>query len=153
MGIILAFVLVGCSEKDRVNVQANNDEYLVKLEKENEELKQLLEERPNVSNKQLRKTMNLSLKIIYAMVNRDYEFLQSIVDHGIVIDREKDSFIFNDGFEQSFIKPIEYEKFEYRAHFAKDDEITVAFGENSIAYYFRFKQTEDKMVLISYLTN
>lgn len=147
----------GCTAKEsnHSNVKSVTDSNKVaKLEKENAELKELVKKLPDVPYDQLRETMNLSLKTFNAMVEKDYDYLQSVVDSSVSIDKTTNSFVYKDGYKQDFKKTINHEVFEYRFHSLDEDgSIIVGFAENSIEYEFKFKQVNEKMLLISYLTN
>ncbi|WML45973.1 hypothetical protein [Neobacillus sp. PS3-40] len=155
--VIILFIMSGCTAKESINsnvksvTDSNN---AAKLEKENTELKELVKKLPNVTNEQLVETMNLSLKSINAMVEKDYAYLQSVVDSSITIDKTTNSFVYKDGFKQDFIKTINHKVFDYRFHsLNKDGRIIVGFAENNVEYEFKFKQINGKMLLISFLTN
>lgn len=161
IGAVLLLTLAACSEKENVSVSnetlaSSNKELEAQIEKlllENQELKQLIEQRPNVSDEQLRTTLNLSLSIIHAMVNKDYSFLESIVDSSVTISEEDNSFLFEEH-EQKFLQSIDFERFEYRFHDTKNDTIIVGFASNYTSdLVFRFIHQDDNYKLISFITN
>ncbi|MES1047559.1 membrane lipoprotein lipid attachment site-containing protein [Heyndrickxia sp. FSL K6-6286] len=155
----LLFVLVGCSNKDAVEGNApqptnspieSNSEVLAQ---ENKELKKQLEERPALTSEQLRETMNLSFKIIQAMINKDYNYLETIKNSNVTINQKRNTFIFDDAHEQAFLQSIDYDHFEYRFHHLEDDVITVGFAQNNSEIVFQFSQKEGRYLLSSFITN
>lgn len=147
---LVVFILVGCSNKE-------NENQLNALIQQDEELKSQLEERPNLPAIQLRETMNLSLKIIRAMDNLDFKFLEAVVAPNTLIDHEKKAFIFEDGHEQNFLN-VDYSILEYNFHDLTDGIITVGFAQPSpqngnTEIYFEFVQENEKYLLTSYKTN
>lgn len=77
---LIVFVLIGCSNKEDTQQQINT------LIQQNEELKKLLEERPNITSHELRETLNLSFKVIQAMKNSDSTYLESIINSNVTVD-------------------------------------------------------------------
>ena len=161
--IIIAFTLllalVGCSNKDTVkgnasqqtsNPTESNSEVLAQ---ENKELKKQLEERPALTSEQLRETMNLSFKTIQAMINKDYNYLETIKNSNVTINQKTNTFIFDDAHEQAFLQSIDYDHFEYRFHHLEDDVITVGFAQNNSEIVFQFSQKEGRYLLSSFITN
>lgn len=136
--------MIGCSNKEDTQQQINT------LIQQNEELKKLLEERPNITSHELRETLNLSFKVIQAMKNSDSTYLESIVNSNVTVDDEKQIFIFEDGYEQSFSN-FDYSLLEYRAQFSQDNRITVALAEvspqSNIEIYFEFIQVGETYLL------
>lgn len=156
---LVMFILIGCSNKEDVESQANkeNEIQIDASISQDEELKRQLEERPNLSSLQLRETLNLSLKIIRAMDNLDFNFLETVVVPNTIIDHEKKAFIFENGHEQNFLN-VDYSILEYHFHDLTDGVITVGFAQPSTQYgnieiYFEFVQENEKYLLTSYTTN
>lgn len=156
---LVVLILVGCSNKESVEPQTNkeNEIQLDTPITQDEELKRQLEERPNLPALQLRETLNLSLKIIRAMDNLDFNFLETVVAPNTKIDHEKKVFIFENGHEQNFLN-VDYNILEYHFHDLTDGVITVAFAQPSsqhgnIEIYFEFVQENGKYLLNSYTTN
>ncbi len=155
IAFIILLVLVGCSNKGDTKQQtsSNNESNLNVLTQQNEELKKQLEERPNLKSEQLRETMNLSLKIIQAMENLDYNYLETIKDSNVTINHEKKAFIFDNVHEQEFSQSVDYSNLEYRFHHLENNLITVGFAQNNSEIVFKFSQKEGKYLLNSFITN
>lgn len=124
---------------------------------ENEELQQLLDQRPNLSADDLRATMNLSFNVMNAMASNDYAYLQSIADSNVTIDEHSNSFHFtsDNNYEQKFSPSIDFNHLEYRFHNLEDDIITVGFAKKNIEMYFEFVKSDSAPYyrLRSYITN
>jgi hypothetical protein len=142
------FLLAGCtSDQDSV------DPKMELLVKENILLHEKLDERPPLNADQLRETMNLSMKALDAMAEKDYEYLESIADSNFIINKETSSFQFEDGYIQDFLQSIDYSKLEYRFHSLENDIITVGFAQMPAEFYFEFILKDDQILLHSFLTN
>jgi hypothetical protein len=142
------FLLAGCtSDQDSV------DPKIELLVKENTLLQDKLDERPPLNADQLRETMNLSLKAFAAMAEKDYEYLESIADSNVTINKDTSSFQFEDGYIQDFLQSIDFSKLEYRFHSLENDIITVGFAQMPAEYYFEFILKDDQILLHSFLTN
>ncbi|MCM3124481.1 MULTISPECIES: hypothetical protein [unclassified Mesobacillus] len=153
--ISFVFLLVGCSDKEtsiEKNAKPTNSSVSVSNDQEKEELEKLLEQRPNVTSDQLRTTINQTLKIFDRMLKKDYEYLESVADDSVTIDKENDSFKFNE-IEQKFIHNLDYGLLEFRGIHLEDDLITVNFAQNSIEYEFYYVLKNDEIFLNSFLTN
>lgn len=144
-------MLAGCSNGDKTVDTPNPKMEL--LVKENTLLHERLDARPPLSAQELRETMTLSLKALDAMVNKNYEYLESIAAPGVIIKKDSNSFQFEGGFIQNFLQSIDYSKLEYRFHDMKDDVVTVGFAQPPGEYYFEFIYKDDKVLLQSFLTN
>ncbi|MCM3239536.1 membrane lipoprotein lipid attachment site-containing protein [Heyndrickxia oleronia] len=161
--IIIAFTLllalVGCSNKDPVEGSASQqtntptESRSEVLTQENKELKKQLEERPALTSEQLRETMNLSFKTIQAMINKDYNYLETITNSNVTINQKTNAFIFDDAHEQDFLQSIDYNHFEYRFHHLENNVITVGFAQNNAEIVFQFSQKEGRYLLSSFITN
>jgi hypothetical protein len=88
-----------------------------------------------------------------AMVDKDYDFLESNSDSSVIINKESNSFSFKNSHEQNFLSTIDYKKLEYRFHDANADGIIVGFAQENVELLFTFKQEGSDYLLISYLTN
>ncbi|WP_042478398.1 hypothetical protein [Bacillus ndiopicus] len=154
IAFIVLFILAGCSNKEDTNQQTSNDNEskLNVLIQQNEELKKQLEERPNLPSTQLKETLNLSIRIIQAMNNLDFNYLETVIDSNVAIDHEKKAFIFENGYEQNFLN-VDYSILEYRFHHLENNVITVGFGQHNIAIYFEFSQKDGQYLLNSLITN
>ncbi|MCM3666123.1 lipoprotein [Mesobacillus subterraneus] len=142
------FMLAGCtSDQDSV------DPKMELLVKENTLLQDKLDERPPLNADQLRETMNLSLKAFAAMAEKDYEYLESIADSNVTINKDTSSFQFEDGYIQDFLQTINFSKLEYRFHNLENDIITVGYAEMPAEYHFEFILKDDQILLHSFLTN
>jgi hypothetical protein len=142
------FLLAGCtSDQDSV------DPKMELLVKENTLLQDKLDERPPLNADQLRETMNLSLKAFAAMAEKDYEYLESIADLNVTINKDTSSFQFEDGYIQDFLQTINFSKLEYRFHSLENDIITVGYAQMPAEYYFEFILKDDQILLHSFLTN
>jgi hypothetical protein len=142
------YLLAGCTSD-----QDTDDPKMELLVKENTLLQDKLDERPPLNADQLRETMNLSLKALDAMVEKDYEYLESIADSNFIIHKETSSFQLEDGYIQDFLQSIDYSKLEYRFHSLENDIITVGYAEMPAEYYFEFILKDDQILLHSFLTN
>lgn len=156
--ISFVFLLVGCSDKETVkeekdNAKPESNAVAASNDQEKEELQKLLEQRPNVTSDQLRTTMNLSLKILDAMVKKDYVYLESVANDNVTIDKENNAFRYKDGFVQNFFQTIDYSKLEFRGINLNDNVITVNFAENNHELVFQYTVENDKFLLKSFLTN
>jgi hypothetical protein len=142
------FLLAGCTSD-----QDSDDPKMELLVKENTLLHEKLDERPPLNADQLRETMNLSMKALVAMAEKDYEYLESIADSNFIINKETSSFQFEDGYIQDFLQSIDYSKLEYRFHSLENDIITVGFAQMPAEFYFEFILKDDQILLHSFLTN
>lgn len=147
---VLLFLFTGCTSEEAETKSTNDTQLLIQ---EIQKLKDELAERPNLSADQLRESINLSLKAFNAMIKKDYDYLQSISDSGVTINRATNSFHFEGRHDQDFINGMDYSKLEYRFHDKKNEKITVGFAENSIEYYFEFIQKDETMLLHTFTTN
>jgi hypothetical protein len=154
IAFVILLVVIGCSPKEeavsKVPSPSENEKALLE---ENQQLKAILEQRPTVTVTDLRETMNLSMRFMQAMVDKDYDFLESNSDSSVVINKDSNSFSFKDSHEQNFLSTIDYKKLEYRFHDANDDGIIVGFAQENVELIFTFKQEGSDYLLISYLTN
>lgn len=148
--VTLLFFLTGCTSEDAETSSQNEVQLLID---ENQKLKDELAERPNLSADQLRESMNLSLKAFNAMIKKDYDYLLSISDSGVTINRATNSFHFEGRHDQNFTTSLDYSKLEYGGHIVSNEKITVALAENSIEYYFEFIQEDDILLLHTFTTN
>ncbi|KYG25611.1 hypothetical protein [Alkalihalobacillus trypoxylicola] len=157
----LVFLLVGCSDYGSVvtdtEIQENDTSVTSntegELKEENKKLMKELEEKPNVTSDQLRETMNLSLQIIQAMLETDYDYLESVTASNVTINQDDNSFTFEEH-DQAFLQNIEFNTTDYSYHHAEEDgSIVVGFLINSSALEFIYEQNGDTYVLSSYATN
>ncbi|QOR65949.1 hypothetical protein IM538_19415 [Cytobacillus suaedae] len=155
--IVTLLALVGCTEKEVVSGtkthQKVDNQQLEELKKENESLQKQLNERPNLTSHQLRETMNLALKTLDAMVNKDYTYLESISDSLVTIDKSTNTFHFENSHSQQFLEKFDYSKLEYRFHNLDNNKITVGFALNNGEVLFTFKEVNGQFFLVSFITN
>ena len=149
LAIIFLFLLDGCTNEKADSTRSEDNKFVEEIE----QLQDLLDERPNLSADQLRETLNLSLKTIAAMEKKDYPYLESISDSGVTINKETDSFHFEGRHDQNFLQNIDYSKLEYRFHNKDNDKITVGFAENNAEIIFEFIETDEDILLHSFITN
>lgn len=105
---------------------------------------------------QLQETFNLTMRIIDAMVTKDYAYLESVSDSSVTIDYENEILTYDDWGYQAFIDSFEYENFEYRGFMVEGDSLFLILGVYNVSYEFQFVRdpdSEEGYLLKSLLTN
>ncbi|MEH7884277.1 hypothetical protein V7654_08120 [Bacillus sp. JJ1609] len=149
LAITFLFLLAVCTNEKADSNRSEDNKFVEEIEG----LQDLLDERPNLNSDQRRETLNLSFKTIAAMERKDYQYLESISDSGVSIDKETDSFHFEGRHDQNFLQTIDYSKLEYRFHNKVNNKSTVGFAENNAEIIFEFIETDDTLLLHSFITN
>ena len=96
----------------------------------------------------LSETLNLSFRIISAMLHQDIEYLQAISDPSVQIDAENHIFFFSDygenGYEHLFSHTFDYDHVEYRGHQFEEDTVLVFLGVYNASYVFEFVEGQSQ---------
>ncbi|MFJ7828540.1 hypothetical protein [Psychrobacillus sp. NPDC096623] len=108
-----------------------------------------------IDHERLRETLNLSFRIISAMINKDYEYLESVIDPSVNLNKENNSFTFSEStYEQPLIENFDYNNFEYRGYHFEEDKVRIILGVNNVSYEFELVEGKSGSYLLkSYLTN
>lgn len=161
--------LAGCQDSQK-SVSENTTDYQKKLEqqiqdlkKENDELKQQShkDQEKTLDSKTLRETLNISLRILSAQNNTDYEYLESVLSEEVKLDRDNNKFLVKNTdstHEQKFISGINLENLEFRfIEMNNPESVTAGFAkvenEMNIEIYLEFKNIEGTWKLSDILTN
>ena len=108
-------------------------------------------------HEQLRETLNLSLRVIRAMINKDYEYLEGIIDPTVKLNRENNTITYGDGsYEIPLMDEFDYNHFEFRAYIVEEDKILIILGVNNVSYEFSFVEDQENSgnyLLKSLITN
>ncbi|KYG30050.1 hypothetical protein AZF04_20105 [Alkalihalobacillus trypoxylicola] len=118
------------------------------------DLKAALEEDTVNNNEHLRESMALSIEIIYAMLNKDYNFLETISSPKISVNHDSNSFTINNQKEQ-FLQNIDFSNIKYKLHNLSsiNDAIVVVFGENDLDIELKFERDNEYYLLSSFVTH
>ncbi|WP_431026918.1 hypothetical protein [Lysinibacillus sp. LZ02] len=96
----------------------------------------------NDVQERLSETLNLSFRIISAMLHQDIDYLQAISDPSVQIDAENNVFFFSDygenGYEHPFSHTFDYDHVEYRGHQFEENTVLVFLGVYNASYVFEF---------------
>ncbi|UQZ36727.1 hypothetical protein C2I18_26260 [Paenibacillus sp. PK3_47] len=109
-------LLAGCSGKDD-----SPDLEVRQLSGSNGEITETLTDGGQTADEafmaDLSATLNLSFKIIHAMGEKDYSYLESVAAPGVTVNKEENRVYFERGGEQlswDFLQPVTLDKLEYR---------------------------------------
>ncbi|MFC4356300.1 hypothetical protein ACFO0S_14660 [Chryseomicrobium palamuruense] len=105
---------------------------------------------------QLQETFNLTMRLIDAMLTKDFAYLESVVGPDVTIDYENEMLIYDDWGYQAFIDSFDYENFEYRGFMVEGDSLFLILGVYNVSYEFQFVRdpdSEEGYLLKSLLTN
>ncbi|MEO4053989.1 hypothetical protein [Solibacillus sp. CAU 1738] len=95
---------------------------------------------------QFREALNLTFKIINAMIELDYTYLTEISDTSVEINTTGNTLYYNsigaDGYEDALIKDFDYKNFDYRGYSVEGDSIIIILGIHSASYEFTFIKGE-----------
>lgn len=105
---------------------------------------------------QLQETFNLTMRLIDAMLIKDFAYLESVVGPDVTIDYENEKLTYEDIGSQQMLTYFDYENFEYRGFIVQDDAMRIVLGVYNGSYEFEFVRdpsSEEGYVLKSFLTN
>lgn len=105
---------------------------------------------------QLQETFNLTMRLIDAMLIKDFAYLESVVGPDVTIDYENEKLTYEDIGSQQMLTYFDYENFEYREFIVQDDAMRIVLGVYNGSYEFEFVRdpsSEEGYVLKSFLTN
>lgn len=146
--LIVSLLLSGCSNnnKDKTNETTDFENEIINLKEEINNTK-------DITDDQLRESINISLKFIDAMNNSNFEYLERNINPEIKIDREKKVFLDKNNSESKFLK-ADYSKLEYRGHHLNNDKIIMLFGqansEENIELEIIIKEENNNYIIDSY---
>ncbi|MFC4353866.1 hypothetical protein ACFO0S_02145 [Chryseomicrobium palamuruense] len=110
-----------------------------------------------IDHERLREPLNTSFRIISAMINKDYEYLASVIEPSVKLNRENNSFTFtfsDSTYEQQLIENFDYNNFEYRGYRFEGDSVYIILGVYNASFEFEFVEAENGTYLLkSFLTN
>lgn len=110
-----------------------------------------------INQDHLRETFNLSLRIISAMINKDYDYLEKVIAPSVTLYKENDSISYDEtAYEYPLMNDFDYANFEFRGYMEDGDETFIFFGVYNVSYEFTFvrsKSLEGNYLLKSLYTN
>ena len=112
-----------------------------------------------INQDQLRETLNLSLRIISAMINKDFDYLESVSDSSVTVNRENNSMTFGSlepSYEFTLSDSFDYKNFEFRGYEESGDTIFIYLGVYNVSYEFEFTKSKSEVSNYSFkslLTN
>ena len=112
-----------------------------------------------INQDQLRETLNLSLRIISAMINKDFDYLESVSDSSVTVNRENNSMTFGSlepPYEFTLLDSFDYKNFEFRGYEESRDTIFIYLGVYNVSYEFEFTKSKSEVSNYSFkslLTN
>ena len=112
-----------------------------------------------INQDQLRETLNLSLRIISAMINKDFDYLESVSDSSVTVNRENNSMTFGSlepSYEFTLSDSFDYKNFEFRGYEESRDTIFIYLGVYNVSYEFEFTKSKSEVSNYSFkslLTN
>ncbi|WP_336045979.1 hypothetical protein [Solibacillus ferritrahens] len=95
-------------------------------------------------HEQLKETLNLSLRAISAMINKDYEYLEEIIAPTVKLNKENNTISFGDSNEIPIRDSFDYNNFEFRAYMVQEDTVLIILGVNNVSYEFSFVEHKGK---------
>ena len=101
-----------------------------------------------INQDQLRETLNLSLRIISAMLNKDFDYLESVSDSSVTVNRENNSMTFGSlepPYEFTLSDSFDYNNFEFRGYQESRDTIYIYLGVYNVSYEFEFVKIKSEV--------
>ncbi|AWE07383.1 hypothetical protein DCE79_08360 [Lysinibacillus sp. 2017] len=106
---------------------------------------------------QLRDTLNLSFRIINAMINKDYAYLENVIDPSVTLNRDDNIITFTEvNYESELMERFDYNNFEFRGYMRDGEHILIILGVYNVTYEFKYvenKNVPGTYLLKSILTN
>ncbi|HZG84103.1 hypothetical protein [Paenibacillus sp.] len=143
--------MVACSGINSTVDQNNEDQA-------GEPLAQLDERPSDTFMMDLRETMNLSFKIIYAMERKDYDYLESVSAPGVTVSREEDTIHFNDN-SVNFLENVNLSNLEYwsSTYLESDTKFQIGFAhffdDTHSTFYMSFIRKDGHWLFNGFITN
>lgn len=111
----------------------------------------------DIERDQLRDTLNLSFRIINAMINKDYEYLENVIDPSVTLNKEDNIITFTEiNYESKLMERFDYNNFEFRGYMRDGEHILIILGVYNVMYEFKYvenKNVPGTYLLKSILTN
>ena len=110
-----------------------------------------------INQDHLRETLNLSLRIISAMINKDYDYLEKVIAPSVTLHKENDSISYDEtAYEYPLMNNFDYANFESRGYMEEEEEVIIILGIYNVSYEFTFvksRSPEGNYLLKSLYTN
>lgn len=153
--IVTVSLFMANTTDKKVITSSSNEESLLDVETSTSEFSNTNLE--TIDHDRLRETLNLSLRVIEAMLNKDYDYLEKVIAPSVSINKENNSITYGDAAnEHPIMDDFDYKHFEFRAFIPEKNEVIIILGIYNISYEFIFvegKSEHGNYLLKSLYTN
>lgn len=93
----------------------------------------------------LKETLNMSFRVIDAMINKDYEYLESNIAPSVTLNKEDNSITFGEmNYSMELMTDFDYSNFEFRGYTIEEDQVMIILGVYNVSYYFEYVEGKSK---------
>jgi hypothetical protein len=170
LSLFTTFSLAACNNQEAAPDDSSQGTITVyqekeALQKENDDLKQKVSELEASTNNQkneelmenIRDTLNLSFKVLSAMSDKDFDYLQSVAAPDVKISKDSETLTTEIG-EIPLLKPINLKELEYRGYVQEsEDKFQIALArvspDGSSELYIDFIKSSNGWKYNGHITN